>query len=331
MPHSRHVPSPIVLEQIATDDYVREILPLTYPLWGSGRTFETYVADLRTMASSAYGRRGRFTVGLREGDAIACSCKNYDRDVIIGERALRATGYGAVYTAEPFRGRGFASAMIGASLDAERAAGRDLAYLYSDIDPAFYANLGFIALPSRLLTLRAASLDGAPAGAEPLRPADWPAVRRCFDAMEATRPFVMRRTPALWETIRHIWDAPAPAGTQPVQLVVRRERKVAAYAIGRRVMREDTFVCDEFGFDGDEGRARIPALLRAAAGDLGRIGGWLPPLGVRDVLPRGSVRRRKDAVLMIAPLSTAARTWWASEGEAILTSRADATWSADHL
>jgi hypothetical protein len=221
--------------------------------------------------------------------------------------------------------------MIGALLDAERAAGRDLVFLYSDIHPAFYERLGFIAVPSRSISLRASSLDGTPCGPEPLSPGDWAAVRRCFEAVDRLRPWSLRRTPLVWDWMRARWDAAAAAGEQPVRLVVRRGRTIVAYVIGRRVMRKDAFVVDEAAFDGDAGRAVLAPLLRAGAGDLRRVTGWLPPEPVRGALPRGSVRARKGAILMWAPLSLVGRRFWATYAEEMRNSRADSTWSADHI
>ena len=51
-------------------------------------------------------------------------------------------------------------------------------------------------------------------------------------------------------------------------------------------------------------RARL-ASWRAAAGDLGRISGWLPPSGARELLPKANVRKRRTPILMAAPLSAA--------------------------
>ncbi len=325
-----HVPV-ITLEPIAVEEYVRDVLPETFPLWGGQRTFERYAQDFRSVALSSYGRRRRFTVGIREDGRIAASCKNYDRELRYGDKSLRATGIGAVFTPARLRGRGYASALLGALLDAERDAGRDVVYLYSDIHPVFYERLGFSALPSRLITLRAASLDGSPAGGVPLDKADWAGVRRCFDTLDGRRAWSLRRTPLVWDWMRERWNAPPQDGTQSVNLVIRRGRSVIAYAFGRRVLKEDTYVVDDFAFDGEEGQRLVPALLRAGAGDLRRVGGWLPPEPARAILPRGSVRARKKAVLMIAPLSTQARAWWTASKDAILTARGDATWSADHV
>ncbi len=321
----------VKLEPIGVEEYVRDVLPQTFELWGNDRDFERYVGEFRELAASVYGKRRPLTVGLRESGALVCSCKNYDREIRWGDASLRATGIGAVFTPERLRGHGFATAMLGSLLDAERDAGRDVAFLYSDIHPAYYERLGFIPLPSRLFTVRASSLDGSPAGAQPLEASDWAGVRRCFEALERARPWSFRRTPLVWDWMRRGWAAPPRPGTQPVALVVKRARSTIAYAIGRRVLRDDTFVVDDFAFDGEAGRNIMPALLRAGAGDLRRVGGWLPPSPAREILPRGSVRARKDAILMIVPLSTLGRAWWTQEKAETLTSRADPAWSADHV
>lgn len=323
--------SVMCLEAIGADEYVRVVLPHSFALWHDGRSFDRYASDFRIVASSTYAKRRAFTVGLRDGTTLVATCKNYDRELRWEAASLRATGIAAVFTPPELRGRGYATTMLGALLDAERNAGRDVAYLYSDIHPAYYAKLGFVALPSRLLTLRAESLDGSAIGARPVEDADWTGIRRCFEAVDRLRPWSLRRTPLVWNWMRARWIAPSREGTQPVHLVARRARSVVAYAIGRRALRDDTFVIDDFAFDGDEGRALVPALLRMAAGDLRRVGGWLPPAIAREALPRGSVRARKDAVLMIAPLSPLGRAWWARTRDATLASKADATWEADHV
>jgi GNAT superfamily N-acetyltransferase len=326
-PHS----SQVELSPLSTHDYVRLVLPDTHALWGSRRDFETYAADFRATAESPYVKRRPFTMGLYAGGELGASCKLYDRELRWGPKSLRATGIGAVFTPPALRGRGYASALLGAVLDEERASGRDLAYLFSDIHPAFYERLTFRRLPSRVFTLRAASLDGSPAGATPIEEADWSLVRRCFDALEAPRPWTFKRTPLVWHWLRRRLEPPAEKGTQAVQLAIKQGRSIIAYVIGRRVLRDDAFVIDDFAFANDAGRARLPALLRAATGDLGRVAGWLPPPIAREALPRGSVRARKTAITMIAPLSSAGRAWWQAHGDEICSSRADPVWEADHV
>ncbi len=319
------------LEPIAAEEYVRTVLPESFALWGNKRSYERYVEDFRDVANSTYGKRRAFTIGMYEDGELVASCKNYDRELRVHDASLRAVGIGAVFTPARFRGRGYSTAMLGALLDAERAAGRDLAFLFTDIHPEFYARLGFIALPSRLFTIRASSLSDERIVAAPLETRDWPAIRRCFEALDLARPWSLRRTPLVWDWMRKRWNAPVPDGSQAVHLVARRGRGIAAYAIGRRVPRQDHFALDDFGFDGDDGKAAIGPLLRAAAGDLRRVSGWLPPPIARAALPSGSTRARKEAILMILPLSAPARAWWKANKDEITSSRADPCWSSDHV
>jgi predicted N-acetyltransferase YhbS len=319
------------LRSIAPEEYVRTVLPESFALWGDKRTFERYVEDFRDVANSTYAKRRDFTIGMYDAGELVASCKTYDRELRANDVSLRAVGIGAVFTPARARGRGYATAMLGAFLDTERAAGRDLAFLFSDIHPEFYARLGFVALPSRLITVRASSLGDERIVASPLETRDWPAIRRCFESLDLARTWSLRRTPLVWDWMRNRWNAPLADGSQAVHLVARRGRGIAAYAIGRRVPRQDHFALDDFAFDGDDGKAAIGPLLRAAAGDLRRVSGWLPPPIARAALPAGSTRARKGAILMIAPLSAPARTWWAANKDEILRGRADPCWSSDHI
>jgi hypothetical protein len=111
-------------------------------------------------------------------------------------------------------------------------------------------------------------------------------------------------------------------------LVVRRGRHVRAYVLGARVPERDTYAVDEYGYADDDSAALTPALLRAAAGDLRRITGWLPPAGARDLLPKGTTRKRKRSILMMAPLRPEGRGLL----DRILADRSgDFCWATEHI
>lgn len=318
------------LRAVSAAEYAREVLPLTAELWAHGRDFETYVRQTAEVAASPYGRASYSTQALCGDDTrILASFKRYERAARTGSAPLLAMGIGAVFTPPEQRGCGYASAMLALALDDARARGCDFAYLFSDIHPQFYKEVGFHELPSRTISLRADALSGERIAAEPLRERDWSLARACFDAMEQPRIFALLRTPTLWSWIRmrlrH--SAESPDG-QPVRLAVRRTKSIAAYVIGRREPKHDAFVLDEAAFAGDEHAALIVPLLRSAAGDLRRIAGWLPPAPVRKLLPRGSVRRRSDAVLMIAPLSAGGAAFLRA---AQSSGASDAMWALDHI
>src|SRR5581483_4833459 len=126
------------LRALSADEYVRDVLPHSRALWAGSRTDDEYAGELRAIASSAWGKRRFRMLGLVVDGVLVASCKRYERELRCGDRAFRAAGIGAVFTPEHLRGRGYATALLGAFLDAERDAGADLAYLFSDVRPAFY-------------------------------------------------------------------------------------------------------------------------------------------------------------------------------------------------
>lgn len=315
---------------LSADAYARTVLPQSATMWAGSRSLDEYVADFHAVAESGFGRRRFRTLGFSLDGAIVASCKRYQRELRCGERTLRAIGIGAVFTPEAERGRGYATAFLGALLDAERAAGTDLVYLFSDIHPAFYEKLGFITLPSRAITLRADTLPHARIAARTLDDADWPAIERCFAAHDALRPVALTRQPLIWEWIRLLARG-RDGGAGTVRLGLVRGRRVVAYVRGRRFPDVDAFALDECAYADDDAAMHLPALLRNAAGDLRKITGWLPPAPVRALLPRAAVRARRSAVTMILPLSVTARASWKSIASAVASAPADLVWSADHV
>jgi hypothetical protein len=218
--------------------------------------------------------------------------------------------------------------MLATALDAARADGCDVAFLFSDIRPQFYATLGFAALPSRRFLLRADTLPSMRLQLTHLRDADWPAVQRVYERWNQNRNACFVRSAALWSWIamRMRQRAEHPTG-QPANLLVRRGGRIIAYVFGVRAPRLDAYLLDEFAFADATSAAGIPALLRAAAGDLQRVTGWLPPAGAREVMPKLTVRRRNDAVFMMAPLGAAGRELLRDA-----TARgADFCWASEHI
>lgn len=317
------------LREITPQDYARDVLPLTAALWAGRRTFEEYVAQTLAVARSPYGRRHYRTIGLYERGELLASFKRYERTVRDGGRRMGALGFGAVFTAPGLRGRGYASVMLAMALDRAKADGFELAYLFSDIRPQFYAALGFRAFPSRKISLRADSLPSRRLEVARLGESDWAGVRNVFQLCERRRSAGFTRTATTWSWIQERARAGSEhsAGHQ-TNLVVRR-RGVYAYVLGVRIPERDAYVVDEYGYADDRAAAAVPALLRAAAGDLRRIVGWLPPEGARELLPSCSVRRRSGAVLMMMPLRADAQpflTKLSAPG-----TRADFCWATDHI
>lgn len=311
-------------------EYVRDVLPHSAAIWRGDRSFADYAAEFGAVSASGFGRRRFRTLGLSLDGNVVTSCKRYQRELRCGERMFRAAGIGAVFTPEAQRGRGYATAFLGALLDAERANGTDLVYLFSDIHPAFYERLGFRRLPSRAIVLRADTLPHARIAAHTLADADWPAIERCFATLDATRAFALTRPPLVWEWLR-LRARSGESGGVSVRLGIMRGRRLGAYVLGRRFPAVDSFALDEFAYVDEEAAALVPALIRNAAGDLRKVTGWLPPPPARALIPRGAVRARRTAVAMILPLSAGARAAWLHAEAAVTGAPADPCWNADHV
>jgi len=319
----------MTFREIPAQRYEREVLPLTAPLWAGRRTFEEYISQTLEIARSSFGRRHYRTMGLYEGATLLASFKQYERVMRLRSQRLPSVGFGAVFTPEEYRGRGYASVMLAMALDRARGQGYALAYLFSDISPQFYAALGFRELPSRAFSLRTSSLPSRRLKLARLEDDDWTGVRQAYGFCEDQRVAGFVRTPAVWNWIgmraRHRSERPAGDETN---LAVRRRRRICAYVLGVRAPERDAYILDEYGFADEDAAAAIPALLRCAAGDLRRVLGWLPPNGARDLLPSLSVRRRTRPVLMMLPLRR--------EGAALFNavaanSRGDFCWATEHV
>jgi GNAT superfamily N-acetyltransferase len=319
----------VKLREVDANAYARDVLPLTAALWAAGRDYRTYVAHNLEIARSPYGRRHFRTLGLFDGRQMVASFKRYDRLMHLGAQRLRAFGIGAVFTPPEHRRRGYAAVMLATALERARADGYEIAFLFSDIRPQFYAMLGFTELPSREISLRADTLPSARLAPELLKERDWNGLQRCYDLGERNPSAGFVRTPLVWSYMRMRMRQDAEPGEGPqTNLVVRHGRGVGAYVLGARVPQRDAYVVNEFGFAGATAAEAVPALLRAAAGDLRRILGWLPPSGAREALPKGSLRKRTRAIFMAAGLSVAGKRLVRALTE---PAGADACWHADHI
>jgi GNAT superfamily N-acetyltransferase len=273
------------LREIAPEIYARDVLPLTAPLWAGRRSFDVYVEQTLETARSGYGRRHYRTIGLFDGATLVASFKRYERLIRDGERQLHAIGFGAVYTPAEFRGRGYASVMLAAELDRARKAGCALAYLFSDIRPQFYTSFGFVELPSRDLTLRAADLPAQRVRPAALAAGDWNGVRRCFASCERERSYGFERSQSAWGWIMmRIKHGSEHAAGHEFNLVVRRGRGVRAYVLGARVPERDAYVVDEYGHAGEESAAHywVAAASRLSRPPAQRHDAQTKPLDLHD-------------------------------------------------
>ena len=241
------------------------ILDESHRIWSDGLSRHQYERYNTAQLRTAWGAQHLHRVALVDdaGDVLS-SAKRYDLDLRLDGRVIRALGIGAVFTPEARRGRGHARALIQQLLESAAADGADLALLFSEIDPAYYASLGFVPIPRRQLTLRTTGKAGAPmilvrAGEE----RDIPAVADLAQRMAVPHRFAVEQGPDLvrfgLSKKRLLAGLLAPELLNVEFFIVEEGAGAVAFAI-LTVTEDDTIL--EMCGDRDPTGARVGAMLQ---------------------------------------------------------------------
>lgn len=193
----RYVP---LLDSDCIDEAARQ----NQALWGYGRSDADHLAHTAAQLANAGPERLRY-VGLVSDHGLVAASKRYGLLFRADGREARVLGIGAVFTKESERGKGHAPALIRAMTDEARDLGYAAAILYSDIDAAYYARLGFVALPAVDHFTRPSDLPSEGALAfRPAKEADLDRLIAWHEASWAASPEAFRpmRSRALWRFFR---------------------------------------------------------------------------------------------------------------------------------
>jgi len=103
-------------------------------------------------------------LALVDGGEVLASTKWYVLDAVLDGAPMKVAGIGAVFTSPASRKRGAARELIEQVLARAAAEGADLALLFSEIGPGYYAALGFSEIPTtdRQLRVTESTRYGAP-------------------------------------------------------------------------------------------------------------------------------------------------------------------------
>lgn len=123
-----------------------DILPIlrtNFRIWSPGLSQSDYRHYIWSQLQSPWSRQNlRYVIDQIHGEPRA-SCKTYKLSLRAGGQSFLFAVLGAVYTPEKFRGQGFATDLIEGLIDRFQEQSFDGILLFSDIDPEFYASLGF--------------------------------------------------------------------------------------------------------------------------------------------------------------------------------------------
>jgi ribosomal protein S18 acetylase RimI-like enzyme len=143
---------------------LERILDDTHPIWSDGLSRHAYGRFYAAQVATPWGREHLNRFALIDGDEVLASAKVYRFAATLDGRPIQIAGIGAVFTSPASRGRGVVGRLIEQLFERSAAEGGDLALLFSEIGPDYYARLGFVTVPiiERQLRVTESTRYGAP-------------------------------------------------------------------------------------------------------------------------------------------------------------------------
>ena len=279
-----------------------------HEFWGRGLPLDEF---LQRRHASLHHQRAEWYVGCIDGQ-VAASLGCWPVTLLRNGGRVPGFQIGAVHTRPEFRGRAFAPQLIREVERQRQARGDELALLYSDIDPAYYARLGYVACPSyegsvplpasRDSTWRVREVD--PAGESEL-------LLKLADAADRGAVLCIEKRAARWQALLAQWP-----GDRFVLAETLPENHPVGWLRLRETDQADTvrlmdFALESLATGGEAGplAAPLPMALAAARARFGwtTLTGWLPTDIEGSVvtwnIPAGKVSPRQREITMIHPLS----------------------------
>jgi GNAT superfamily N-acetyltransferase len=136
----------VELKEILSEDLtpvVEQSRVCWYPQTDSAHFLDFFRTSLATPWSQAHVK----VMGLSQGERILSSFKLHTLDFRIGDRVWRTAGIGSLVTMPEYRGKGHATHMLKAIISALRT-NYQIAMAFSEIEPLFFVQLGFVHLPT---------------------------------------------------------------------------------------------------------------------------------------------------------------------------------------
>jgi predicted N-acetyltransferase YhbS len=324
---------------VAEGRILQDILAETHKIWSEGLKPKAYDQYNTAQLATPWGQRHLRRLALVEGTEVLASAKEYTLEAVLDGASVRIVGLGAVFTQPAHRGRGAARELIERMLARAAADGAGLALLFSEIEPDYYARLGFSVVPmsDRVLRVTESTRHGAPAtlvrAAEDRDLADIVAMGEV-----RAKPFrfhLVRDRDVVHYAIakKRLIAGLGPAGTREVQFFIAEEGASAvAYVVMTRRRSSASaqpridWLVEECG-DRDPSGARVGAILQALiarepAEARPTITAWLPdglcPPQVTIVDERPSkdvmmVRALSDRAKAALPIVTPDVLYWRSD------------------
>ncbi len=295
------------LEEANTSDILK-ILRETRTIWSGGLTPDKCIQSIHHQLTHPWGRRHLRYLLLRSGKEIVSSLKFYSICISSHRKTFNFAGLGAIYTMERYRNFGFGSKLVRSAIDLAKAQNLDGLLLFSDIDPNYYANLGFLELSNANFELSPKATVDFNAHVTELETKHIPSLSLTYDRFLSRRSYGCQRSELFWqykihrENFFHNFSEKEWPGLQLMTLADPRET-FSSYAL----IEASSTTLRVLEAVGQEAEIWEQIIALAAQKGLGRIRGFegvLPPKPIRSLLVE-----REWAIPMILPLNPAVKNW----------------------
>jgi predicted N-acetyltransferase YhbS len=115
-----------------------------FAIWSKGRSLDEHI---RFRLESPSHSRATWFVGTLDGQVVV-SLGSYPVQFHLAGHVVGGIAIGSVYTIKEYRGQRFAPLLLAGAENYEQARGARLSVLYSDIEPNYYARLGYVLCPA---------------------------------------------------------------------------------------------------------------------------------------------------------------------------------------
>ncbi len=318
---------------------LEQILDATYEIWHEGLDRRAYTRFYAAQRATPWGGARLSRFALIDRGEVQASAKAYTFDATLDGRLIRVAGIGAVFTQPAYRRRGAASELLErllARVSEDGAPVADVALLFSEIGPEYYARLGFspIATSEQQIRVIESTRYGAPATlVRAGDDRDFPALAALGHSRAAPFRFHLNRDRDLIHYAiakKRLLAGLGPAGARELQFFVAEEGASAVAYVVISVTRaggEAVWTIDECG-DRDPSGARVGAILqvliaRDPAEHRAAICSWLPA-GFRPQQIEVVGEAPAQEIMMVKALTRAGDAIRTLRGEDLLYWRGDA-------
>jgi predicted N-acetyltransferase YhbS len=267
-----------------------------FDIWSKGLSLEDH---LRYRLTAPMHQRATWFVGCVDGRVVT-SLASYPVRFRAGGQELPGIAIGSVYTLAEFRGQGFAPRLLEWTENHQRERQASLSVLYCDINPEYYARLGYVLCPS--LEGWRDPRDRAPASSPTYRliavlpQMVLPAIMKLYTLYHGAAPLSIARDSEYWAAILK------KSSDDRFFALEGRDGTWAGYV--RVGVKGDAWRIVDFALSShseDLAQSLYAALVvLARAGGACRVGGWLPDEpAAKQWFP---LTPRRTEITMIKPL-----------------------------